>query len=107
MRNAFHDPDTDAVALLSRYLDGKRIDRIYTPLAHRGKGAARKLLREVLKAADAEGITLRLIVCADYYRGEPGLDNKQLEAFYMSEGFTRDDNAVFHLTRRPHNVSTN
>lgn len=98
MRNQYIDVKTGAVCLLSRYRDGRRIDRIWVPEAHRQKGAGNRLLKHVLLAADAEQITLRLIICAD---DDSDMDNLALQRWYRSLGFDNDDGALYTYKRLP------
>lgn len=101
MLNQIIDVKTGAVCLLSRYKDGKRIDRIYVPHKNRGKGAGSAMLKRVCDQADLENVTLRLIICADSDEPNVGLDNLQLQTWYRKFGFDRDEGALYTYKRLP------
>lgn len=65
--------------------------------AHRGGGHAGRLLDRVIADADAEGITLSLMVVPD----GTGLQSDQLIAFYSRRGFTIADEDFVTMTRPP------
>ena len=58
------------------------LNRINVPERHRGKGIARKLLKQILDDADREEITLKLEILAS-----GGLTFEQLESWYKRHGF--------------------
>lgn len=90
MRNAYFDAETGASITLSRCQiakrPGKTIDKVFVPPRSRGKGAASRLLRQILALADREGLTLRLVISSDQ---DGGPDDEQLERWYTSLGFER------------------
>jgi len=67
--------------------------------AYRGQGHASRLLSTVVAEADAEGVTLHLMVAPD----GTGLDAEALVAFYSSKGFAHDSdkNMPDTMTRHP------
>jgi GNAT superfamily N-acetyltransferase len=90
MRTAFIDEETGASISVSRCRiggrNGRTIDKVYCPPAHRGKGIAGRLFRQILAQADREGLMLRLIVSGD---DDGGPDDEQLASWYTSLGFER------------------
>lgn len=90
MRNVFIDAETGASISLSRCRingrSGKSVDKVYCPPAHRGKGIAGRLFRQILAQADAEGLMLRLVIASD---DDGGPDDTELERWYTSLGFKR------------------
>ena len=69
---------------VTRVGDGMTINRIKVPEAARGQGEASKALKEVLRQADEQGLTVFLT--ADPV-GAGGMSKAQLEAFYKRNGF--------------------
>lgn len=72
------------VDLSDYYGEGLIVNRINVPAAHRGKGIASNLLREVVKEADKTGTTLFLEI---YPSG--GLNFNQLRNWYLRHGFEK------------------
>jgi hypothetical protein len=65
--------------------DGIReLTKLHTPIAHRNKGEASQLLREVCEEADRQGIVLMLM---PEPFDEPDLGATQLEHWYARFGF--------------------
>jgi hypothetical protein len=69
---------------VTRVGDGMTINRIKVPQDARGQGEASKALKEVLRQADEQGLTVFLT--ADPV-GAGGMSKAQLEAFYKRNGF--------------------
>lgn len=69
---------------VTRMGDQMTINRINVPQDARGGGEASKALKEILRQADEEGVTVFLT--ADPV-GSGGLSRRQLEAFYGRHGF--------------------
>ena len=83
MPSVYMHRDSRSIADLNMLDDGRvLISRINVPVRSRGRGLASKMLKEILRDADAMGITLIL---------EPvpsgGLDYEQLVAWYQRHGF--------------------
>lgn len=70
------------VDLVEYYGQGYIVTRINVPPAHRGKGVARELMREVIEEADKTGTTLFLEI-----QPSGGLTYEQLRAWYKRLGF--------------------
>lgn len=74
-----------AVADVSPFFkEGWLITRINVPVAYRGRGHARELLRRVLADADAERVPLYLEISPS-----DGLGFTELRAWYERHGFKR------------------
>lgn len=73
------------------------ITRINVPVASRGKGLGSKLLDEVCRDADAEGVTLYLEVLPS-----GGLTLRQLTTWYERNGFSKTGTG--RVYRRPPRV---
>lgn len=71
-----------ALIVVTSHGDGRMIDRINVPHAHREQGIASLLLYEVLADADREGVKLYLCISAG-----DGMTDKQLEEWYRRKGF--------------------
>lgn len=71
-----------AVLVVSRFLGSYEIESIDVPYAHRGKGHGRSLLRDCIRDADADQVTLTLLVASG-----GGLDNGELHKWYRRHGF--------------------
>jgi GNAT superfamily N-acetyltransferase len=81
--------------LRSRYL----VRMIFVAPEHQGKGYGSRLLREICRDADREGVTLRLYVDASAYSA-PRLSSEELAAWYQRHGF-RGSLGPRHMIRRP------
>ena len=85
MRECYFDEETRAIADLISHGDlagNLIITRINVPKEHRGKGIARKLLKEILFDADKDRVILHLEVSPS-----DGLNREQLVAWYKRHGF--------------------
>lgn len=73
------------------------ITRIFVPYKYRGKGFASKLLKEVLEAADSDGVTLMLDISPS-----GGLEAEELRDWYLRNGFEQFSLAYrMSLLRKP------
>jgi len=88
VKTCYIDSDTRTVCDLSIvHVGSYEVNRINTPPAHRGKGHASRLMREVvLPEADAEGARLRLMILPT-----GNLDWQSLAAWYYRLGFRPKD----------------
>lgn len=90
MNTCFAHKQTRTIADLMEHPSEPRsmvINRINVPAMHRGKGFGRRILHEILKEADFEGVTLYLEVVPS-----GGLRWNELKAWYERAGF-RDCNS--------------
>jgi GNAT superfamily N-acetyltransferase len=84
-------------------LDGYVIQAIVTDPDHRGKGKAREMLKKVIAAADASGITLKLepVPMKDFIKKkDQKLSQPQLTKWYAKYGFEKSPEANI-MTRKP------
>lgn len=86
---------------VTRVGDGMTINRLKVPENARGQGEASRALQEVLRQADAQGLTVYLT--ADPV-GSGGLSKAQLEAFYNRNGFISD--GAGGMVRKPQSASS-
>lgn len=98
MKHYYEDPLTGASVTLARRDTGvKWVNKIWCPPVFRGKGNATRLMRQVFAAADAEGITLTLVVCSDL---DGGPEDEDLCRWYEKLGFVKTSPLCY--TRYPH-----
>lgn len=74
------------------------INRIWVAPSHRGKGFGSQVMQKVLADADAQGITLRLLVAP-----QDGLKYEELVAWYERCGFVQSDSILVYY-RQPKRV---
>ena len=95
MRNCYYDKPSNSIADLILGIENPLpmldvnsalITRINVPDRYRGNGIGSKLLQQILKDADQEGITLYLEILAS-----GGLTYIQLDAWYRRHGFIWDE----------------
>lgn len=74
------------------------INSVSVPVPARRQGIATRLMQEVCRAADEEGVRLMLVVGADSSNGP---DQEKLYRWYCTFGFQADRLARYLLTRMP------
>lgn len=75
------------------------VSRVIVSAEYRGQGYARQLMQEVLRDADAAGVTLLLEI-----NPYGDMTYEQLESWYMRLGFCKDGSGVY---RREANTGVN
>lgn len=87
MKRCYIIKEHRAIADLCDHLEGLIITRINVPVASRGQGVGRRLLKEICDDADASKETLYLDILAS--GGPSGLTMTQLKAWYKRYGFVK------------------
>lgn len=102
MKNLYVDLATGATVTLgirSGKPRTKWLNKVWCPPEFRNRGVATRLMQKVLAEADAEGITLTLVVCSDL---DGGPEDQDLIRWYIKLGFEAD--SVLCFTRFPTNA---
>ncbi len=90
MRPIYFIREANAIADVGLINDQYQIFRINVPRKYRGKGFGSRLLKQIIKDADSQGVRLMVgIVASD------GLNYDQLEAWYKRHGFEQEEENIY------------